>query len=127
MQILSFVAFPDAKKLKISGTDSVGYARDIVRKIKDYRTQIFTDTERDEIFDILVNANIQDKKERKLHNKGVKSLKYDKLANKENEVIENKENSKCPKCGGDLIEKSGKYGKFLGCSNYPKCRHTQNI
>ena len=30
----------------------------------------------------------------------------------------------CPKCGGNLIERSGKYGKFIGCSNFPKCRFT---
>lgn len=28
----------------------------------------------------------------------------------------------CPKCGGTLVEREGKYGKFRGCSNYPKCR-----
>ena len=33
----------------------------------------------------------------------------------------------CPKCGGRLIERKGKYGKFLGCSNYPGCRFTFNI
>ena len=77
-QILSFVIFPDAEKLKISGTDSVGYARDIVRKIEDYKVQMFTDAERDEIYNTLVNANIQDKKLRKLHNKGVRELKMRK-------------------------------------------------
>jgi hypothetical protein len=30
----------------------------------------------------------------------------------------------CPECGGDLILREGKYGKFYGCSNYPKCRYT---
>lgn len=78
MRILSFVVFPIAGKLKISGTDSVGYARDIVRKIENYKTQIFTDAERDEIYNILVNANIQDKELRKLHNKGVRELNEDK-------------------------------------------------
>ena len=28
----------------------------------------------------------------------------------------------CPKCGSKLVEREGKYGKFLGCSNFPKCR-----
>lgn len=28
----------------------------------------------------------------------------------------------CPKCGGNLVEREGKYGKFIGCSNFPKCR-----
>jgi DNA topoisomerase-1 len=27
----------------------------------------------------------------------------------------------CPKCGGKLVFKLGKYGKFLSCSNYPDC------
>jgi len=33
----------------------------------------------------------------------------------------------CPKCGGKLVLRKGKYGKFLGCSKYPKCKYTQNI
>lgn len=31
------------------------------------------------------------------------------------------EEMNCPKCGGDLLNKKGKYGEFVGCSNYPKC------
>lgn len=27
----------------------------------------------------------------------------------------------CPKCGGKLVKRKGKYGEFIGCSNYPKC------
>jgi len=30
----------------------------------------------------------------------------------------------CPKCGGKLVDRTGKYGDFIGCSNYPKCRYT---
>ena len=32
----------------------------------------------------------------------------------------------CPRCGGNLIEREGKYGKFLGCSNYPDCKFILN-
>ena len=39
--------------------------------------------------------------------------------------IEKKDISKCPKCGGLLVEREGKYGKFVGCSNYPRCKYTQ--
>ena len=28
----------------------------------------------------------------------------------------------CPKCGNNMVEKEGKYGKFLGCSGYPDCK-----
>jgi len=31
--------------------------------------------------------------------------------------------TKCPKCGMPLSQKSGKYGKFLGCTAYPDCRY----
>ena len=33
----------------------------------------------------------------------------------------------CPDCGGQLKEKSGKFGLFIGCSNYPRCRYTRKI
>jgi DNA topoisomerase-1 len=32
---------------------------------------------------------------------------------------------KCPECGGDLIQREGRYGKFVGCANYPKCKYIQ--
>ncbi len=54
-------------------------------------------------------------------------IKLIRLAKKENEVIVSKEVNKCPNCGGALVERHGKFGNFLGCSNYPKCKYTQNI
>ena len=33
------------------------------------------------------------------------------------------DNNTCPKCGGKLVERTSKYGKFYGCSNYPKCKY----
>ena len=33
-------------------------------------------------------------------------------------------NNICPQCGGKLVERSGSYGYFLGCSNYPRCKFT---
>jgi restriction system protein len=35
--------------------------------------------------------------------------------------------TKCPKCGHELVEKTGKFGKFLGCSTYPKCSYTNSL
>ena len=75
VRIFSLVAFPDADKLKITGTDSVGFARDVVRKIESFTNIILSDTERDEICEILTKANILDKEVRKLHNQGARELK----------------------------------------------------
>lgn len=33
----------------------------------------------------------------------------------------------CPECGGRLRERSGPYGRFMGCSNYPTCRYNRKI
>ena len=33
----------------------------------------------------------------------------------------------CPKCGHVLVVRRGKYGSFLGCSNYPRCHFTKPI
>ena len=31
----------------------------------------------------------------------------------------------CPNCGGELIKRTGKYGEFYGCRNFPKCKYTK--
>lgn len=31
----------------------------------------------------------------------------------------------CPRCGHDLVIRWGRYGKFISCSNFPECRHTE--
>lgn len=32
---------------------------------------------------------------------------------------------KCPDCGSELVEKFGRFGKFIACSNYPNCKYTE--
>lgn len=32
----------------------------------------------------------------------------------------------CPKCGGILIRRKGKFGEFWGCGSFPSCRYTRN-
>ncbi|MGE5223150.1 MAG: DNA topoisomerase, partial [Omnitrophica WOR_2 bacterium] len=31
----------------------------------------------------------------------------------------------CPDCGHELVIRWGRYGKFISCSNFPECRHTE--
>ena len=31
----------------------------------------------------------------------------------------------CPKCGNDLVIRYGRFGKFISCSSFPTCRHTE--
>jgi len=35
---------------------------------------------------------------------------------------------KCEKCDkGELVERQGKNGAFLGCTNYPECKNTKKL
>ena len=49
---------------------------------------------------------------------GKKSIKSLKVA------IPTGEN--CPKCGSELLLRKGRYGEFIACSNFPKCKYTKN-
>ena len=33
----------------------------------------------------------------------------------------------CPKCGKQLVVRTGKFGKFLACSGFPECKHTERL
>ena len=33
---------------------------------------------------------------------------------------------KCPRCGGELFIRQGKFGSFLGCGGFPKCKFTRD-
>jgi restriction system protein len=55
-----------------------------------------------------------------------KLMDYIKLLDSETPVPVTS-NHICPKCGGNLIQKKGKFGLFMGCSNFPQCTHTQSL
>lgn len=69
----------------------------------------------DEIYNLLLEANVTDKEARKQHVKSVKQ-------NQQRRNI-SVANGKCPRCGGNLVLRDGRYGRFYGCSNYPRCKY----
>lgn len=50
--------------------------------------------------------------------KGKTSIASQKLAEKIGET--------CPNCGGELLRRQGRFGEFIACSNYPKCKYSRN-
>ena len=50
--------------------------------------------------------------------KGKTSIASQKLAEKIGEA--------CPNCGGELLKRQGRFGEFIACSNYPKCKYSRN-
>ena len=47
---------------------------------------------------------------------GIKSLKTATLIGE-----------KCPECGSELVLRKGRYGEFIACSNFPKCKYSRNV
>lgn len=33
----------------------------------------------------------------------------------------------CPQCGGELAIRKGRYGEFIACLNFPKCKYSRNL
>lgn len=112
-KFINIVSIPSAARLRIKDDGEVVRYGKVKNKIISYRNEIVDNV--DEITEILLSSNIKANQVKKEHIKNLKSVynaDYSKL---------------CPKCGGKLVQKSGKYGPFLACSNYPKCRYTRNI
>jgi len=51
--------------------------------------------------------------------KGKKNIKSQKVAIPTGE--------KCPQCGEELLKRKGRYGEFIACSGFPKCKYTKNV
>jgi len=43
------------------------------------------------------------------------------------DIVEEKTDLVCEKCGSPMVIKTGRYGKFLACSNYPECKNVQPL
>ena len=54
--------------------------------------------------------------------------KADKDVNKEDVVILGEaKDEKCPECGGKMVVRVGRYGKFLSCAKFPECKGMKDL
>jgi predicted RNA-binding Zn-ribbon protein involved in translation (DUF1610 family) len=115
------VVFVGNAKLKnITSKIPVIYTRQLLKTIKsNTEVQNLSIEQINDITDKLNQLNIGRKKEFRRH---VKRIKKQTIERRKKEV-----SKICPKCGGKLVVKKGRYGKFYGCSNFPKCTYTLNI
>ncbi|GAA4303513.1 NERD domain-containing protein [Aestuariibaculum suncheonense] len=88
--------------------------RKTIKKLN--RTEYLSYDIMQEIADTILELNITDRKETKKHIKRVKRQVRVKKADEGGRT--------CPNCGGKLIIRGGKYGRFYGCLSFPKCRYT---
>lgn len=56
----------------------------------------------------------------------IKQIEDGKISIKSQKVLV-KIDEKCPKCGGELVKRSGRFGEFIACLNFPKCKYSRNL
>lgn len=114
---IPIVAFSRRATLKLSTNEPVVYWSKLRREIRSYKTRRLTPEMVQQVYSALLSSHQNSKEKRKEHVKNVKTT-----------IIRNKRavaHNRCPRCGGRLVLRNGKYGDFYGCSNYPRCRFTR--
>ena len=113
---IPIVVFSVDADIKIKSSKHIVYTVQLNKVIRKYKDIKFSLEEVRLFADKIANANISSYDTRREHVSKIKT----EITEKQNKI----NNKICPKCGGALVERSGKYGKFIGCSNYPKCKYT---
>lgn len=112
-KFISIICISNQAKVKVK-SKSVTQLDYINKIIESYRDEIL-DVDLNKIKNRLEVENICDKDIRKKHIENIK-INLREIQEREKRMI-------CPKCGGKLVERNGKYGKFISCSNYPRCKY----
>ncbi|WQT19291.1 type I DNA topoisomerase [Helicobacter pylori] len=91
----------------------------------------------EEIVDSKFSASLEEELDNIAQNKAdyqqvLKDFYYpfmDKIEAGKKNIISQKVHKKtgqsCPKCGGELVKKNSRYGEFIACNNYPKCKYVK--
>ncbi len=91
----------------------------------------------EEIVDSKFSASLEEELDNIAQNKAdyqqvLKDFYYpfmDKIEAGKKDIISQKVHEKtgqsCPKCGGELVKKNSRYGEFIACNNYPKCKYVK--
>lgn len=118
--IIPIVVFSDKADLKITTPNHIVVNWSSLRSaIKQYDTPCIPDDDIKKIINKINSANIIDEHAREAHASSVHLTQQ-----RNQQLIANRI---CPQCHSTLVERNGRFGRFLGCSNYPKCKFTSPI
>ena len=115
--IISIIAFSNEADLKIKTDSNVIYFCDLINCITKYNTLKFSMDEIRFFSNLLSPKQHYSRKDKHAHITSIQMKKHSQNKNIERGI--------CPRCGGQLVLRTGKYGSFYGCTNYPKCKFTQ--
>ena len=106
------VVFTGSARLKVHSSYPVIKFYRLLKTIKSSKEINISEFTRDEIYNLLlkINGNIPN----------IEVKKFDNNTTKQ-------KNNLCPNCNSPLIPKQGKYGRFMGCTDFPRCRYTKRL
>lgn len=119
VSIVSFSPSATLKSITVSSEDTyVVYMHEVNRRIKSFSKVVMTPTDLDKIV-----ARIQ---QHHLADPGIKAEHINNIKSFKNERKLSVKNGMCPKCNSSLVERTGPYGRFKGCSSFPRCTFKQS-
>ncbi len=117
LKVVPIVVFAGNAVLNgVSTQHHVVYSDQLLPTIQGYNVPLVSDAVVDRVKDCLIGKDVRDQVDDRTHVNNVYAAKQSC-----NEKIAS---GICPRCGGKLVLRNGKYGSFYGCENYPQCRWT---
>lgn len=115
---IPIVVFSDKATLFLQTASPVIYMSQLKRFLLGFQQEILPAESVETIYHQLQSSNLLGTDLGDLHTQMV----LDSLSRQKASVL----SGVCPRCGGQLVLRNGKYGPFYGCSRYPKCTFTHN-
>lgn len=113
---IPIVVFSNRAKLRVQTQETVINLWRLRCEIKNHKTPIIPSEQLIDYRSSIELAAIDDKDIAKSHKANVRQN-----LNQRSQAVAN---GLCPRCGGHLVKRNGRYGSFYGCSNYPNCKFT---
>ncbi len=115
LPIVPIVSFSGRADIKVKTTQEVVNASKLLKTIEKFNEIRLSIEQVNQIVTTLKANHVEGNKASKKHvlaKREVAATKQAKIAS-----------GVCPRCGSELVDRFGRYGKFKGCNGYPKCKY----
>ncbi len=117
LKYIPAIVFIRTNKIQLYGNNEyILWRSELIPYIKQFSQPIIDQETCRHIVAILSIKSINGREGLKLHIENVKNTITNNYSTQNKHI--------CPICGGIMVKRSGQYGAFYGCSNYPKCKYT---
>ena len=118
--LIPIVCFDNEAKLKVSVENHIVVNRcELIKAITQHQNPIIDKCVIDHIVETINRTrSTTDTASEQQHLQNVKQRKQTAESSIQQGI--------CPRCGGRIVQRQGRYGSFYGCSNYPECKFTLN-